>query len=441
MTIDNLALPMTVPPMLAQHAQDAAFYWMLRDTSGASPHLTLEKLTHIESMLTAHLDGLLIAGAAGMLPAETALARWRSAGEMFVCFYLAASSHQQRSAEKLLAQVEKRADTLLRGLISAIASLPTTLARHWITHCSASDTPALQVAALRACALLGAPALDALATPLASLITSTSEHVRAAACRALAVARSGAANDAPALLQTALADEYLCVRAEAAIALARLGQPQAMELWRCVSSQALMHDQASGWYRKQAERRLLRWTRHLACQVAHGHAQITQLLARLPVRASLGFVLHHADPQYLGFVLHCLDEPDTRRYAAWVWQCMTGNDLAANGLTLAENPPAQPGSVSQEQIDFDNGMLLPNAAAMRAFPTRYPSHGKLLQGQSLTTPFALFALENAPQAVRTIAAAHLAYAYPAYPLLLRGSVQQQTLTIAALRQHVVSLAA
>lgn len=439
MTIDNLALPMTVPPMLAQHAQDAAFYWMLRDTSGASPHLTLEKLTHIDTMLTAHLDGLLIAGAAGMPPAETALARWRSAGEMFVCFYLAASSHQHSSAEKLLAQVEKRADILLRGLISAIVSLPPVLARQWIAHCSASSTPALQVAALRACALLGATALDALAAPLASLITSTSEHVRTAACRALGVA----GEDAPALLHIALADEHLCVRAEASIALARHGQPQAMELWRCVGSQALIHDQASGWYRKQAERRLLRWTRHLACQVAHGNPQIVQLLARLPARVSLCFVLHHADPQHLGFVLHYLDDPDTRRYAAWVWQSMTGNDLAANGLTLAENPPAQnqPGSVSQEQIDFDNGMLLPDADAIRTFPVRYPNQGKLVQGQSLNTSFALAVLENAPQAVRAIAATHLTYAYPGYPLLLRGSVQQQKRSIAALRQHAAMLTA
>ena len=437
MTIDNLALPMTVPPMLAQHAQDAAFYWMLRDTSETSPHLTLEKLTHIETMLTAHLDGLLIAGSAGMSPAEAALARWRSAGEMFVCFYLAASGHQHSSAEKLLAQAAKRADTLLRGLISAIASLPTTLARQWIPHCSASSVPALQVAALRACALLGAPALDALATPLASLITSSNEHVRAAGCRALGVAR----DDAPALLQTALTDEHLCVRAEASIALARLGQPQAMELWRCVSSQALIHDQASGWHRKQAERRLLRWTRHLACQVTHGHPQIMQLLARLPARVSLCFVLHHADPQYLGFVLHHLDDPDNRRYAAWVWQCMTGNDLTANGLTLAESPPAQSGSINQDQIDFDNGMLLPNAAAIRAFPARYPSQGKLLQGQSLTTAFALSVLENAAQAVRAIAATHLTYAYPAYPILLRGSVQQQMQAIRALRLHGANLTA
>lgn len=442
MKIDNLALPMTVPPMLAQHAQDAAFYWLLRDTSSASPHLTLEKLTHIETMLTAHLDGLLIAGAAGMSPAETALARWRGAGEMFVCFYLAASSHQHGSAEKLLAQVEQRTDTLLRGLISAIASLPSNLAQQWIAHCSASNSPALQVAALRACALLGPSALAGLAIPLANFITSPSEYVRTAACRAagnLGVARE----DAFAILQKALGDEHLCVRAEASIALARHGQPQAMELWRCVGSQALIHEQASGWYRQQAERRLLRWTRHLACQLPQANPQMMQLLTRLPARVSLCCVLQHADPQYLGYVLQHLDTPDTRRYAAWVWQCMTGHNLAANGLTLPEPPPAAGAAgaqrnISQDQIDSDNGMPLPNAAAIRAFPAPAPQQGKLVCGQSLNTASALRLLEDAPQAVRSIAATHLLYAYPRFPILLRGSVQQQTQTIAALRQHLAA---
>ncbi len=444
MEITNLALPRTVPPMLAQHAQDAAFYWSLRDTSEQAQHITLAKLAEMESIMNAHLDGLLVAGAAGMATAETALERWRGAGEMFVCFYLAAAGQQHSSAEKLLAQVENRPDTLLRGLISALASLPAAVAAHWISHCSKPDSSAVQqVAALRACALLGISPLGALPSStapshIALHFASPSPFVRAAACRALANLNPTAnLSDGLRMLQGALIDAELIVRAEAAIAIANYGQPQPTELWQCVSTQALVHEQATGWYRKQAQRRLLRWTRHLACQVAHGNSHIPQLLERLPARLALCFVLHHADPHYLPFVLDKLEHSDTRRYAAWVWQSMTGCDVLAHGLTLEDEVQTSDSTqlFNQEQIDASNGMPRPNPQAIRAHPATYPRQGKILLGQPMSTNHALHMLETAPQALRAIAATHLAYGYPTDKVTVRASVAVQRRSIANLRAH------
>jgi len=59
------AIPQFIPPLVARHAEDAAFYWMQRNANAHSPLLRFERLMHFDQLLTAHLDGLRVAGHVG----------------------------------------------------------------------------------------------------------------------------------------------------------------------------------------------------------------------------------------------------------------------------------------------------------------------------------------------------------------------------------------
>ncbi|MDQ1835553.1 hypothetical protein RBA09_33075, partial [Massilia sp. CCM 9029] len=212
-----------IAPLIARHAEDAAFYWSQLDRAGFSPQFGFERLQHFNRLQDAHLEGLKVAGPNGWAPALRALERWRKSGEAFVCALLAMHSGDHTRLDTVLAVVRQRPDELLRGLVSAMAwagDQSDEVIRLWSDP---KADPVAQVAALRAAALRGPAAVVHLASPLATCFSSPTLHVRAAACRAAGVAENAAI--APSLI-AALEDVELAVRAEAAIALATMGHDE-----------------------------------------------------------------------------------------------------------------------------------------------------------------------------------------------------------------------
>lgn len=51
-----------IPAVIEQHAEKAAFLWLLRDASVHEPHYSLSDLAHPDNRVDANLDGLRIAG-------------------------------------------------------------------------------------------------------------------------------------------------------------------------------------------------------------------------------------------------------------------------------------------------------------------------------------------------------------------------------------------
>lgn len=82
----------TLPNILRQHAEQAAFLWTQYDSALQEPvaedpdaRETQEiQIARLEERLEAHLDGLRIAGADGLKMAEDRLAEFREPGELFV---------------------------------------------------------------------------------------------------------------------------------------------------------------------------------------------------------------------------------------------------------------------------------------------------------------------------------------------------------------------
>jgi hypothetical protein len=267
-------------------------------------------------------------------------------------------------------------------------------------------------------------------------LASPVPFIRAAACRVLAILKPEFSTP---LLQSALQDEDMAVRAEAAIALSTMPEPGEAGgvIWKCVALQAGIHSEATGWYRMQATRRLNRWTRYLAWLAPIGHADLPALFDYLPPRAGLTFALYHGDTTHLDRVLAAMAEPDTARYAGWVWQALTGVDLEAAGLTLPE-PETAPhrGPITDARLDADNGLPLPDAVAIRSYPVTTTPGTRTLLGRKLTAADAIAVLQEAPQAIRAVAAQYLCMTLPALAPNIRASAQAQRAQLAALREAI-----
>lgn len=427
-------IPAIIEPLIAGHATDAAFYWLQIDQSISSFHLRPVRLRLFSNRLDAHLEGLEVAGAEGVQPAFAALDRWKKPGEAFVCTWLVSQHPDAASLGRLASHLEEQPDTLLRGAISALAWLPEGAAHPLIERWSQPQaSAALQVAALRATALRAPETIEALAMPLAEYLASPVPYVRAAACRALC---KQPPESAVPMLRGALKDDDMAVRAEAAIALSAIpgADDAGAVLWHCVAAQAAIHAQVTGWYRMQAMRRLNRWTRYLAWLAPLGHPDLPALFEHLPPRVGLTFALYHGDGAHLSRVLAALADPETTRYAGWVWQTLTGVDLEAAGLTLPE-PDKIPtrGPITDAQLDADNGLPLPDAAAIVRHAVGMVPGKRCLLGRELTVGEAIRLLPEAPQAIRSVAALSLRTTLPRLAPNIRASMRIQQAQLSALR--------
>ena len=429
-----------VLPLVRRHAEDAAFYWQLLSGSAGATELPARRARHFAETLSLHLEGLALAGSRGRDVALQSLQRWRKPGEVFAAMHAALAlppGHEQEQAmEAVFVVVARSPDSLLRGAISALGWAEPRHVEPWLAQALQAE-PVRRVAALRASALRGRPVPD-----WAQQVRHESAFVRAAACRA------GAAEVLGDLLMLRT-DPDLAVRAESVLAWARLvphsgrstddATQAASTLWRSLSGQLHLLSAATGWNRLQMQRRLARWLRHLAWIAPLGHPGVEHLLTQLPPRLGLSFVLHHGDPQHLGFVLHAMEQPESARWALWVWRCLTGIDPQAAGLTLPDLPLDLGAPLSAAQQDADGGLPLPDPAAVAVHPASrgtLPAGQRVLMGQPVQA-LALRALldpaANQPQALRFVAAHALEQLHPAYALNLRASPAVQAAQLARMR--------
>ena len=74
-----------------QHAEEAAFLWLLRDKANAKPHYSLPDVARLDDRVDAHIDGLRVAGDAGWEICKEALGQ-EEAGVVFAAAVLAFES-------------------------------------------------------------------------------------------------------------------------------------------------------------------------------------------------------------------------------------------------------------------------------------------------------------------------------------------------------------
>lgn len=111
-----------ISAIVEQHAEEAAFLWILRDAAVRAPHYRLKDLAKLDNRVEAHIDGLRIAGEEGWRLCEEGL-RIGEAGEVFAAAMLA---FEEQNGERIdtLVTVARQSDEAFRGLVSALGWIP-----------------------------------------------------------------------------------------------------------------------------------------------------------------------------------------------------------------------------------------------------------------------------------------------------------------------------
>jgi uncharacterized protein (TIGR02270 family) len=134
--------------IIRQHAEEAAFLWVLRDISIRRSHLSLDSLTDLDYRVDAHLDGLLVAGEAGWEICRKALGEGE-AGELFAASCLAFESGRDDRIRAVLAFSNKDRG-LSRGIVSALGWLSYPRVEGHIRQLLSDDSTALRLIGLAA---------------------------------------------------------------------------------------------------------------------------------------------------------------------------------------------------------------------------------------------------------------------------------------------------
>jgi uncharacterized protein (TIGR02270 family) len=142
------------PPILkvvSQHAEGAAFEWLLRDAAVSSAHHNLVQLSRIDERVAAHLDGLMVAGEAGWDACAEGLA-WEEPGEVFAAAYVALASASGARIDRVLALASTRED-LLRAFAAALGWMEWGLVTGRVHDFMESRDPQLRGLGLSAAAI------------------------------------------------------------------------------------------------------------------------------------------------------------------------------------------------------------------------------------------------------------------------------------------------
>jgi len=110
-------------PIIVQHIEEASFLADVRGVLSRAPHVTLDNFVRWDARLTAHLDGICVAGSASLVPLRLLLDATSFGG----IFTLAASALQARNAG-LLTSVVNLAETdhdAEEGLLAALSWMST----------------------------------------------------------------------------------------------------------------------------------------------------------------------------------------------------------------------------------------------------------------------------------------------------------------------------
>src|SRR5690242_11375521 len=97
---------MIIAEIVSQHAEEAAFLWLLRNNAVHAPHYALKDLAKLDDRVEAHLDGLRLAGEEGWELCKAELA-YEQDGEVFAASVMAFESGIESRIQVVLDVVEK----------------------------------------------------------------------------------------------------------------------------------------------------------------------------------------------------------------------------------------------------------------------------------------------------------------------------------------------
>lgn len=299
---------MIIADIVSQHAEEAAFLWLLRAYAVRAPHYNLNDLADLEERIEAHLDGLRVAGDEGWPFCEEGLKR-EEVGEVFAAGFFALDNARQDWLAPVLMTVAAVPETSA-GLVSALGWVPRDKLRGQVADWLKSDDPLLRQIGLGACSV---QRVDCGAY-LQQAIDASDPGVRA---RALRSAGEMQRRDLLPAIVECLADDDAPCRSWAAWSAALLGDSRGIStLQELVSTSKDFRDPALQLaLRAMDTTAAVDWVREL---------NQNPEFARLVVQAT-GII---GAPMSIPWLIEKMKEPELARVAGEAFSMITGVDLA-----------------------------------------------------------------------------------------------------------------
>ena len=410
-TCQTIATRRNIPGVLRQHAEEAAILCGIRLHLWRAPDAKLLQLNRLDQRIAAHLDGLAIAGEAGMRLCDAALER-PEPGTTFVAAVRALETRDVRRLDRLLALGETLAEAR-PGLATAFVWVAPEWLQGVIPALLESPSSFRRQLGLLACALHGADPGQA----LADAIGDDDPGLRAYALR---VAGECGRLDLLGVCLAAETDADEASRFAGACSAVLLG-----DRWRSVQSLGrIAQTDAPG--RAQAQGWLLRLLQP---------AQAAELLRRLSdeaedLRALLRLVGMAGDPRFVPWLVEQMAQPALARLAGESFSLITGADLAALELECAAPDDANFGPVDDPAddnvaMDEDDGLPWPDPVRVRAWwsahAPAFQSGLRYFMGGPPSAARCRQVLRDGWQRQRLVAAEHLCLLQPGTRLFPVGA--------------------
>jgi uncharacterized protein (TIGR02270 family) len=321
-----------LPDIVGQHAEEAAFLWLLRDAAVDAPHYARRHLARLEERVEAHVDGLRVAGEPGFEIAMAQLDRFQEAGELFAAGVLALESGNELWLQPVL-EIARSVPDAEHGLFGAIGWLRKEHLRLYVRPWLDSPDPFERRLGLVACSLHRADPKQR----LAPLLKDTDPLVRA---RALRLAGELGRVDLAERAAEAVAQEDAYVVFWAAWAAGLLGirdiaiPPLEVAAESGGPAQGPALELAA---RLMAPSRAAAWVRTLNADQANH---------RLVVRA-LGAI---GDPAAVPWLIGRMSDPALARLAGESFSLITGVDIAFDDLE-GETPEGVSAGPTEDPAD------------------------------------------------------------------------------------------
>jgi len=396
--LPNAAVSNVIPHIISQHAEEAAFLWLLRDAAVHAPHYDLKDLAKLDDRIEAHLDGLRIAGEAGWRACEENLS-FEEPGEVFAAAVVALESQRNDWLEVVYALLEKVPETK-RAFISALDWVDPRCLQGTVKGLLDSDSSFWQCVGINAC-------VSHRVNPGALLVRSLQSDdpvLRACCCKA--VGQLGLKDQLPQLRQTLAGTEEKS-RFWAAWSALLLGERgSALELVKQVAAD-------SSELQPEALNLLLRV---LSC--SESQAWLKALMAQPErLRTVIIGVGISADPLYVPWLIQQMQTPEVARVAGEAFTNISGVDLAYDDLKgewpagFEAGPSEHPEDESVE-MDADEDLPWPDPELIQDWwqknSARFPAGQRYLLGELITVSHCQEVLKKGQQRQRQAAALELA---------------------------------
>lgn len=397
-----------IPTIVSQHAEEAAFLWLIRDASVNAPHYKPWERSKLDGRVEAHIDGLRVAGEEGWKIAWQQAEDTPEPGELFAAAVLAFESGEAAKIDKVLELAAPKPE-LARAVVSATGWLEDVLAPIRLSKLVAHSSPAVRRIGLAGYAirrLNPGPAME-------KALNDPDLNLRARAMKM--VGEMGFDIWLP-LLKKHLSIQHLSCRFHAARSLALLSHDAAA----VAELQAIALTECG--YRKRAAEIAVR---RLDLPAAH---RWLGMLGNMPGAERLTIQAAGAlgDPAYIPKLLDAMKRPPLARVAGEAFTFITGAhltdlDLDGNAPDGFEPGPNEDALDERVSMDPDDGLYFPDpekvARWWAANHGRFSNGVRHLAGRPITLEWAGTVVQTERQRLRAAAALEIMLKNPKAPLI------------------------